>query len=217
LAPIFKPRPSCRHVVFVVALALAGCGVAGYEKQMQEAEVRIQRIDEENRLLGPSLELPAAPPKTPWLSFFFLRPPKGIQTVSKKDEIPYHYPATSSVCSDVYVAISTDQEKAQKLIEEKLGTAGLNWQPVEVNPPGRPPIAFKAVEFFDQQAPASAPAVFVAYVHQTAGFPAVGVVFRVLKTNRDAAAPSLKMSMETYAEQGDAYKALADYRKRKAS
>jgi len=118
-------------VIFVAALALAGCGVAGYEKQMQEADIRIQRIDEENRLLGPSLELPAAPPKTPWLSFFFLRPPKGIQTTSKKDEIPYHYPATSSVCSDVYVAISTDQEKAQKLIEEKLGTAGLNWQPVE--------------------------------------------------------------------------------------
>jgi hypothetical protein len=213
LAPTVKPRP---YVIFVAALALAGCGVAGYEKQMQEADIRIQRIDEENRLLGPSLELPAAPPKTPWLSFFFLRPPKGIQTTSKKDGNLYHYPATSSVCSDVYLAIGADQEKAQKLIEEQLGTAGLNWQPVEVNPPGRPPIAFKAVEFFDPRAPASATAVFVAYVHQTAGFPAVGVVYRVLKTNRDAAGPSLKMSMETYAEQGDAYKARADYGKRTA-
>ena len=213
MAPIVKPCPSRRPVVFVVALALTGCGVAGYEKQMQEAEVHVLRFDDENRLLGPPLDVPAALPKAPTISLY-LRPPKGVKIVSNKDEIPYHYAGTSGVCSDLYLAISADQDKAQKLIEEKCGTVGLNWQPVEVSPPGRPPLAFKAVEFFEPQPRASGAAVFVAYVHQTAGFPAVGVVFRVLKSNREAAGASLKMSMETYAEQGDAYKARFDYGKR---
>jgi hypothetical protein len=201
--------------MFVAALALAGCGVAGYEKQMQEADIRIQRIDEENRLLGPPLDFPAPLPKAPSIALF-LRPPKGIQTTSKKVEIPYHYPATSGLCSDVYLAIDDGRKKVEKSIEDHLGAPAGNWRAFQVNPPGRPQIAFEAVRFDDPKvtAPANAPAVFVAYVHQTAGFPAVGVVFRVLKTNQDAALPSLKMSMETYAEQGDAYKARADYGKR---
>lgn len=214
MSPIVKPRCLYLPALCVALLTLTGCGVAAYEKQMQEAETRIQRIDEENRLLGAPLEVPSPPPKTPSLTFFFLRPPLGVATVSKNDEIPYHYPATSGVCSDVYLTFGADQDATQKVIEEKLGTAGLNWQPVTVTPWGRAPIAFKAVEFFDAQAPANAPAVFAAYVHQTAGFPGVGVVFRVLKSSREAAAASLKMSMETYAEQGEAFKARNEFNKR---
>jgi hypothetical protein len=213
LPPTVKPRPSSRYVIFIAALALTGCGVAGYEKQMQEAEVRIQRFDEENRLLGDPLELPALPKEL--AVTLFLRPPKGVVNSSKKDDIPYHYPATSGVCTDLYLAINEGREKAEKLIEERLGSTALNWQPVEVNPPGRPPIAFETVEFFDPKVPANT-AVYVAYVHQSAGRPAVGVVFRVLKSNRDAAGPSLKMSMESYAEAGDAFKARDDFKKRGA-
>ena len=75
-------------------------------------------------------------------------------------------------------------------------------------------MTFDAVEFADPRAPANAaPADYIAYVHQTAGLPAVGVVFRVLQSNRAAADPAVKMSLETFAEQPDSYKARAAYGK----
>ena len=61
-------------------LATTGCGVADYEKKMQEAEVRIQRIDEENELLGDPLLVPATAQWT--AAALFLRPPQGVDRPS---------------------------------------------------------------------------------------------------------------------------------------
>ena len=98
----------------------------------------------------------------------------------------------------------------EKLIEDTFGVPVQNWQAVAVNPPNRTSISFEAVEFLDPHSPVDAPNVYVAYVHQS-----VGVVFHVLNKNREAAKPSLQMSMETYADDGDAYKAQAAFNKRK--
>jgi hypothetical protein len=188
---------------------LAGCGVAGYEKQMQDAEVRIRRFDDENRLLGDPLIIPTPPKEQPIA--LFLRPPKGVVNTSKKDEIPYHYPTTTGVCTDVYIAVGDGPKEVEKLIEDRFNVSALPWQSVTVNPPNRQPIKFGSVEFNDSSAPANAPAVYQVYIHMS-----VGVVFRFLTANREAARPSVQMSMETFADGGDAFKAWADFNKRGA-
>jgi hypothetical protein len=206
LLPTAKPRRSHRLALSVALLALTGCGVAKYESDMQKAETRTQRFDEENRLLGSPLTFPPLPKGSP--SAPFLRPPLGISPAAKKDEVPYHYQANSGVCLDVYVALDDDAKKVEKRIEDYFEVPARNWQPVTVNPPNRTAITFDAVEFNDPQ---NAAAVYRAYVHQSAG-----VIFHFLKANREAANPSLQMSMETYADGGEASKATADFSKRGA-
>jgi hypothetical protein len=196
-----KSRRSHRLALFVALLALTGCGVRDYENNMQKAEARMQRFDEENRLLGSPLTFPTLPKGSPAPPF--LRPPLGVSTTSQKDEVPYHYSASSGVCLDVYVALD---DGPKKVIEDRFNAPALNWQPVTVNAPNRKPITFEAVEFNDPQ---NGAAVYQAYVHQS-----VGVVFHFLKANREAANSSLQMSLQTYAEGSEALKATADFNKR---
>jgi len=201
--------------------ALAGCGIADYEKKMQDAEVRVQRFDDENKLLGEPLLLPAKTDKEEGAPIdVFLRPPIGVVNKDKTQpgELAYHYPATSGACTDLYLTFGSKddgRDKLEKEIADRLGAAAPNWQPVEVRPPfGRPAVAFDAVEFADPRTPANAaPADYIAYVHQTAGLPAVGVVFRVSHSNHAAADPAVKMSLETFAEPPDSAKARAAYGK----
>jgi hypothetical protein len=199
-----KSHRSHRLALFVALLALTGCGVRDYENNMQKAEARIQRFDEENRLLGNPLTFPLLPKGSPAPPF--LRPPLGVSTTSQKDEVPYRYPASSGVCLDVYVALGDGPKTVEKEIEDRFDAPVPNWQPVTVNAPNRKPITFEAVEFNDPQ---NGAAVYQAYVHQSAG-----VVFHFLKANREAARPSLQMSMETYAEGEEASKAMTDFNKR---
>ena len=59
---VVKRRPLHRMpMVAVAALALTGCGLAEYEKKMMDAEARVQRFDEDNRLLGAPLTFPTDP------------------------------------------------------------------------------------------------------------------------------------------------------------
>jgi hypothetical protein len=209
LPPTVTFCPLCRLALCVALLTSAGCGVADYEKKMQDAEVRVQRIDEENRLLGDPLDVPArsgAPAVV-----VFLRPPKGVPSVPQKDAFPFRYVATSGVCSDVYVALADGPKQVEKLIEDTFEEAAQNWQAVTVNSGGKKAVSFEAVEFLDPKTPANTPDVYVAYVHQS-----VGVVFHVANKNREAAKPSLQMSMETYLEGDEAAKARANFSKRKA-
>jgi hypothetical protein len=200
-------------------LALTGCGLADYEKKMQDAEVRVQRFDEENRLLGAPLTFPAdpAPPME-----VFLRPPKGVAKSpdAAKDQPQYHFPGSSGVCTDMLVMFGSPKDgkdQVEKQVEDRLSRVALTWQPVEIHPPERTQaIAFDAVEFFDPLAPANAPAVFVAYVHQPAGQPAAAIVFRLLQANRSGADEVLKKCLETYAEMGDSLKARAAFAARSA-
>ena len=223
MPPTVTTRPLwyMRTLVFALALAPAGCGLAEYEKKMGEAEARVKRFDDESRLLGDPLTLPPPADKNAPPPDVFLRPPKGVAKDPQAGEGPYaHYAATSGVCADLFLLFgnpSDNRDKLEKQIQDWLAAPGQNvgWQPSEVHPPGRPVLAFDKAEWADPRAPANAPAVFLAYVRQSPGLPAVGLAFRVTQANRTAADSALRMSLETYREAGDAAQARAAYGKGK--
>jgi hypothetical protein len=198
----------------LLLLAVAGCGLADYEKKMREADARVQHFDEENKLLGDPLNLPGADRAPP--VDVFLRPPRGVSKSGAADD-PYHFAGGAGLCSDLYLMFGDAEggkDKLEKQVEERFGAAGLNWQPVTVRPADRPALDFDAAEFADPRAPANAPAVCIAYVHQTQGRAPAGVVFRVAQPNRAGVEPTVKKSLESYAEAGDAAKARSDFAKR---
>jgi hypothetical protein len=85
----------------VSALFLAGCGTGHYQAMMAEEQERIQRIDEEDKLLDNPLKLPGkkSDDKSPARPVVFFRPPKGfgsnaeVHPQSSTDLVLYRYPA----------------------------------------------------------------------------------------------------------------------------
>jgi hypothetical protein len=84
----------------LVALLAAGCGLNEYETLMRKTQDRVQRFDEENRLLGEPLVAPTVTdPKTKAnvaVAEVFLRPPRGIADKVGQARLNdlYRYPAT---------------------------------------------------------------------------------------------------------------------------
>lgn len=71
-------------------LLIGGCGLAEYEAQMLDSQQRVERFDEENRLLGTPLQIPTKNVPSPGnpkievstkLINVTIRPPKGIDPV----------------------------------------------------------------------------------------------------------------------------------------
>ena len=99
MPPTFPFRSSFRRLALAAlpVLALTGCGIADYEKKMQEAEARVKRFDDENALLGDPLVLPPRKEMEGPPFDVFLRPPRGVAAKDKTQpgELAYHYPASS--------------------------------------------------------------------------------------------------------------------------
>jgi hypothetical protein len=196
-----KRRRSPRWALLVAALAalaLSGCGLAEYEKKMEEAEARLKRFDAENNLLGDPLALPtgdAAPSAD-----LFLRPPKGVaKNPDDPRQAPLHYAAKDAVCTDLYLwfgAKDDDQNKLKQRIEAWLGPASGGWQSYAVQPTnGRPAITFDSAQF----APANAPP-FRVYMHATSNGTPIAVVFKLAQPSPPTTDEVLKMSLETYTD-----------------
>ena len=212
MPPAVPPRSFSRCVLLLLALAPAGCGLTDYENKMQVAEDRLKRFDDENKLLGDPLVLPAgdAPP----LADVFVRPPKGVEkNPTDPKEAPLHYPAKNAVCTDLYLWIGAkddDKESLKKKVGNWLSSAAGTWQPFTVQPPnGRPAVAFESAQF----APANAPA-FRVYLHPTPNGVPVAVVYKVAQPSPAGADDAIKMSLETYADSSaEVLKARGDYAK----
>lgn len=92
-----------RNSLFVLlaagAMFTGGCGLADYEKRMDEQNAYVQLFDEENRLLGEPLEMPMLTIKEkegirvvkPLMFDFFLRPQKGIANKIKPEDPAFSY------------------------------------------------------------------------------------------------------------------------------
>ena len=71
---------------------MSGCGLADYEKKMAQAEKRLQRFEDESRVLDMPLSVPLRPAKKPGgkpTAFnLFLRPPRGINNTAENQKEP---------------------------------------------------------------------------------------------------------------------------------
>lgn len=116
-----RQRPSLRLLVVASLLCVGGCGLADYEKRIDDQKAYLQLVDEENELLGTPLEMPTRAVKddkgilrmiAPLQVEFFLRPinvfatkynlvevetklgttvSKGISSKYKADDPPFTY------------------------------------------------------------------------------------------------------------------------------
>lgn len=94
-----NPVSSWRFLAVAALVFAGGCGLADYEKRIDEQKEYLQRFDEENELLGQPLEMPTRTVKddkglrleTPLPLEFFLRPPKGIANKFKAEDPPFVY------------------------------------------------------------------------------------------------------------------------------
>lgn len=85
--------------LLLLAIPLAGCGLSEYERHMAEEQKRLDRLEEENKVLGDPLEYPNTRKdgdKTVYTASVFLRPPRGAENTKRyaSPDLPllYHYP-----------------------------------------------------------------------------------------------------------------------------
>src|SRR5689334_3763719 len=74
-----------QRIGFLLALATAGCGLSDYAGQMSSEAARVRAWDEEAKLLGPPITMPALPRKDDKDQTWnvFLRLPLGVATSPK--------------------------------------------------------------------------------------------------------------------------------------
>src|SRR5687767_7030153 len=74
-------------------LVACGCGLDDYERKMVEAQERLKRYEEEERLLGPAIVIPSrtdgkGEEKEPILAGLHLRLPAGLKTEAANEKDP---------------------------------------------------------------------------------------------------------------------------------
>lgn len=151
----------------LLALSLTGCGVSDYEKKMLEAQVRLQRFEEEKKLLGPPLNIPTTldENKVPVpVARLFLRPPVGISpqadnAAQPRGQLFYSYrpdkgPAAGPFAL-VEVAFATagrEPEFAAEVLRAFTATGGATTRTQQLRVPGRSEsLTFQTTEFEDGQ------------------------------------------------------------------
>ncbi len=146
-------------------LFLAGCSVGDYEAKMLDAQNRVERFEEGNRLLEGPLAMPTRVEKGITIVDIdlFLRPPKGISTTASNEKSPrarllYTFVASrqggAGPFAYVEIAFVETKSKNAKDFEKSVievfsptgqGTRGKR----QVTPLGRPPMTYSTFEFDD--------------------------------------------------------------------
>jgi hypothetical protein len=111
--------------------ALGGCGLSDYEARMREAQARLKRFDEENKLLGEPLQVPTrTDEKTKAVvpvADAFVRPPRGIMSMPEKEPrsgLLYRYPPAqggAAPFTQVEVAYGTGQKDFVNEVLDRFG------------------------------------------------------------------------------------------------
>jgi hypothetical protein len=147
-----------------VALAALAAGCSEYEDRMRGEQERVDRFDEEMRLLGDPIVLPPLPEKKEgekkegekeiFRTDLFLRPPKGVpsNTESPATATVYQYRRATGLSGnetdgvwwvDVALGDAKDKEFATAVVKEVAPYLGNYQQATEARtPPGREPINF---------------------------------------------------------------------------
>ncbi|MBY0232029.1 MAG: hypothetical protein K2W96_22320 [Gemmataceae bacterium] len=183
-----------------LAVLLAGCGLAEYEKKMQDAEERSARFDEYAKALALPLDLPRPDPKkkdAAPLPMVTLRPPKGIPTQPAKEPragVRWAYLPPNATIAAPFGAVELafgkpdDKEFHARLLatfDGKPGPAIVH----KAKPPGR-----KETEFVRTVIDAGD------YEWSVNTHRGVAVVFLWAKAQGMAARKTADLSLETFAE-----------------
>ena len=198
-------------------LLAAGCGLADYEKRLQEAEKRAARFDEQAKGLGSPLDMPMAPPKPKLppaaLGRVFLRPPRGFsiqpaKEVRSGDRHPYWPSKAGSALPffEVDLAFGTagDQEFHARLAKAIPGTPGPK-SDYATHPPAR------AGTRFWRTIVDAGTLEYSVNTWPGGDHGPVAAVFCYDKAARAAASKAIDLSLETFAADAAADPARIDY------
>jgi hypothetical protein len=195
-------------IVFV-----SGCGLADYEKKMAQAEARLQRFEDESRVLDIPLSVPLRPAKKPGgkpTAFnLFLRPPKGINNTAENEKEPrnrllFSYRPRGRTATGPFTLVELAiGDKETEFRAEVLGSfsgSGNTTSSVRaLRPPGREPLTFETTEFDDGQH-------FYSVNFWKNQTNQVAIVYWVASAQKSQATTPIKMSLETFGFGIDAVK-----------
>ncbi|MFO0927198.1 MAG: hypothetical protein U0736_09180 [Gemmataceae bacterium] len=206
----------------VLGLLAGGCGVAEYEKKMLEAQNRLQRFDEEKRVLGAPLNLPRVLDENQVstdVANLFLRPPHGISENPSNDKEPrerlfYSYPPATGKQAGGFTLVELafgdvlrDRDFAQNVLRCFSATGGTASRTNSVQAPGRAePVTFQTTEFEDGQ-------YFYSVNVWRGSKQQVAVAYWVLREQKAAARRALDLSLRTFAMDADATAARQLYQR----
>jgi hypothetical protein len=189
----------------LVPLLLCGCGLGDYESKMVEAQKRLARHEEEERLLGPAIVIPTRDDgkgeKEPIVASLHLRLPQGLANSPAKEKGPrsrgaaklYTYPAASGQFKLAELGVGG---KEKEFIGDVLGLYDQASKPKtsqrKVQPPGRKEMTFATTEF------ESGDLFYLVNLYK-ADNQQVVVVYCLPKAQKAAAARAVELSLESFA------------------
>jgi hypothetical protein len=191
-----------------LAICMIGCSVGDYESKMLDAQNRVARFEEGNRLLENTVVMPGRVEKgtTVQAINLFLRPPKGISTTAGKEKragILHTFgpsrPGGAAPFALVEIAYAAKEAKAfEKSVLEAFTASGqATRRSRQVAPLGRPPLTFSTVEFADSTNTYSIN-FFKGSTHQ------VAIVFWINPAGKAQAVRPIEVSLASFGVDGDA-------------
>jgi hypothetical protein len=205
------PRLGRFLVCWLGGLLLAsGCGVADYEGKMLSAQKRLERYEEESRLLGNPLTLPSRDTKDAGkqrIAHLFLRPPKGISTTAENESEPrnrllYSYRPRSANAAGgvalVELAAGDQKDFAAEVLRcvNPSGKAASRTREVR-HPLRQTATTFETTEFEDDQ-------YFYTVNVWRGAKNQIAVVYWVFKDRRAGASKAVDLSLESFAVDAEA-------------
>lgn len=206
-----------------LGLLVGGCGVAEYEKKMLEAQTQFQRFEEEQKQLGPPLNVPRVTDENKVqrdIATLYLRPPLGIgpnasNVAEPRERLFYSYPPVDkdkpvNGVTLVELAVGDalrDRDFANNVLRCFSATGGVAPRSNPVQVPGRAePIHFQTTEFEDGQ-------YFYSVNVWRGTKQQVAVAYWVRREQKAAARRALDVSLKTFAMDADAQAARLQYQR----
>jgi len=205
-----RPFLRSRHALgALLLLAAGGCGLNEYQAKMRSAQDRLERFEEENKLLGDPLAMPQIKDKEGNVisaGNIFLRPPKGISPTPGADprgNLLFRYVPSkeggAGPFQQLELAFGDKKDFRDDVLRNYPGADRIKEEGKKVQAPGRRSVQFWAYEFDDAQRSYSL------YFWGDREDTTQGVVaYWMHKGQRDKARRAIDLSLESFAAGGEA-------------
>jgi hypothetical protein len=210
LAWAHRLRPCCLAALLVLA---SGCGVNEYEKKMLESQVRLQRWEEEARVLGSPIGVPyrkSGDTELP-IANIFLRLPKNIYNQAedkpRENSLYMYSEAAPGVVARVELAAGDEKDFVSNVMRYFRGSGKPKTYTTSVRAPGREtPTTFETTELEDDK--------YIFFINIHTGSTRVAIIYWVNKSERAKAKKLIDTSLQTFAADNEARKQGELYQRR---